>query len=156
MSLIVTFILNYNYLSISNYDKKVRKIHSKYTCYPIQKVWPKSCRASVYRSGNFVWITRWLEKEREFDPDFSKNWWILSVAVTCCFGNMNCQKPSITGLGRLALKYLKNRGETVCLVEFGGAKEGRTPDLLHAMQARYQLRHSPILKNRKVELEKLS
>jgi hypothetical protein len=28
---------------------------------------------------------------------------------------------------------------------FGGAEGTRTPDPLHAMQMRYQLRHSPVL-----------
>jgi hypothetical protein len=33
--------------------------------------------------------------------------------------------------------------ETFSFIHFGGGKGIRTPDLLHAMQTRYQLRHTP-------------
>ncbi len=35
----------------------------------------------------------------------------------------------------------------------GGAKGTRTPDPLHAMQVRYQLRHSPVFRPNRIETD---
>ena len=80
-------------------------------------------------------------------PDSARVWRPMSVSRTPCSASRNCAtsgcvpcRPCGPSTRRTPTWRTRPafRG-----VRIGGAKGTRTPDLLHAMQTRYQLRHSP-------------
>ena len=52
--------------------------------------------------------------------------------------------PPLAGAHEHPLRDTKKRTRPKAVSLFGGAEGTRTPDPLHAMQVRYQLRHSPV------------
>ena len=55
---------------------------------------------------------------------------------------MAARNPAMTGF--IPFPFAKEKDSPRCLFYFGGAKGSRTPDLLNAIQTRYQLRYNPV------------